>query len=505
MVPAAASPRPSGRSMRSGLSGSPEGPVSSASRPMDAEGDTGEIPAFGGPGESPPPEAPKGSPRAGTSPNAGMMLPMQPLPIQVPAERGESRPVATAALPNTAALGPATGSPNKGGPETPQAWDLSKMTPDGSASPVKTSASPMTALPIGQRDLSRGSTIANSGAPEMVPHGHVNSDSIAKEGTLRRCTSKSPFWVSTEALTPQGGAAGVASWGVGLGVTACLSDVIDAGDQQEFVIMEDDLTTVHIQSWEQKLDWRSFLSEAVASTRARQLFQAFDTEADPPPFQRPPPSSVLLAGKFRDRGWTKTPHCVAPAGAGFSPISVASAAEVLGLPLPKPLLGPQGGYKVDSVPACEQPPPGKGLEADPVVSAADAAAGGGAAGAAVAANPSEDATQDTDVSPVASTPASKTTLEAADAAGLRLEAAAADVAAVGPLSPTSSAQPSVSRSLVSPARNVKGAMRSDGAEASTASAANAACAAAADPTGVAAGAGAGPAKEEPEVGPPHIE
>ena len=34
--------------------------------------------------------------------------------------------------------------------------------------------------------------------------------------------------------------------------------------------LQEDLTTVHISSWEQRLDWRSFLSEAALSPQFQQ-------------------------------------------------------------------------------------------------------------------------------------------------------------------------------------------------------------------------------------------
>jgi len=75
------------------------------------------------------------------------------------------------------------------------------------------------------------------------------------------------------------------------GALQCLSDVVQATDaESEMIVTDGDLTMVHIQSWEQKLDWRSFLSEAVAARKAREIFKNFDIEAEPPRFLRPPSS-----------------------------------------------------------------------------------------------------------------------------------------------------------------------------------------------------------------------
>jgi len=75
------------------------------------------------------------------------------------------------------------------------------------------------------------------------------------------------------------------------GALKCLGEAVNATDAEaELPVKDSDLTMVHIQSWEQKLDWRSFLSESVAVCKARQIFRLFDVEAEPPSFSRPPAS-----------------------------------------------------------------------------------------------------------------------------------------------------------------------------------------------------------------------
>lgn len=133
----------------------------------------------------------------------------------------------------------------------------------------------------------------------------------------RRCTALNPFWETSPAPGERNGGMGMGvgnnllrevasdtrfllpvvepdpSRGCSVAPTLkCLGDVVHAIDAEtEMTVSDADLTMVHIQSWEQKLDWRSFLSEAVATGKAREIFRLFDVEAEPPPYLRPPPSS----------------------------------------------------------------------------------------------------------------------------------------------------------------------------------------------------------------------
>jgi len=136
-------------------------------------------------------------------------------------------------------------------------------------------------------------------------------------GSSKKCTSKNPFWVQPE--VPHKKAAqssscdGINGLLSGAAALRCLSDVVDAGDRNfEIDIAEEDLTTVHISSWEQRLDWRSFLSEAVAASLARQAFMNFDVEAEPPSYPKPPPSA-------RSGPNAENQRCVAPDGSGWMP------------------------------------------------------------------------------------------------------------------------------------------------------------------------------------------
>eukprot|EP00930_Biecheleria_cincta_P058403 TRINITY_DN44238_c0_g1_i1.p1 TRINITY_DN44238_c0_g1~~TRINITY_DN44238_c0_g1_i1.p1 ORF type:complete len:496 (-),score=55.40 TRINITY_DN44238_c0_g1_i1:4-1491(-) len=55
---------------------------------------------------------------------------------------------------------------------------------------------------------------------------------------------------------------------------------------------EEELTTVVLETREQRLCWREFLSEAVSQTSANRLYSAFDVAAEPPRYAKPPMSSA---------------------------------------------------------------------------------------------------------------------------------------------------------------------------------------------------------------------
>eukprot|EP00435_Cladocopium_sp_Y103_P016896 s990_g4.t1 len=103
------------------------------------------------------------------------------------------------------------------------------------------------------------------------PNSKVETPPEEPSTSTKKCTPKNPFWVQPEVpahqkKAPQGSCDGINGLLSGATPLHCLSDVVDAGDRNfEIDIAEEDLTTVHISSWEQRLDWRSFLSEAVGS------------------------------------------------------------------------------------------------------------------------------------------------------------------------------------------------------------------------------------------------
>lgn len=147
------------------------------------------------------------------------------------------------------------------------------------------------------------------------------SAAVSQEiSSTKRCTSTDPFWVLTD-VRPRADAFGcVGSSALAAAPLRCLDNVLDAADKDyELEVPEAELTTVHIQSWEQRLDWRSFLSEAVASRMARQAYMSCDVEAEPPSYARPPPSAPSIAGPLAAASSQLRPPLpvVAPTGAGF--------------------------------------------------------------------------------------------------------------------------------------------------------------------------------------------
>merc|ERR1711972_1227831 len=107
-----------------------------------------------------------------------------------------------------------------------------------------------------------------------------------------------------------------------------MSSAIDVSDEPE--PPEDELTTVLLETKEQRLQWRDFLSEAVSKSRANALFSSYDVEADPPYYARPPPSSPpkvdAIVKHYRQAGKT-LPRIIAPNGAGWTPIGPRQATE----------------------------------------------------------------------------------------------------------------------------------------------------------------------------------
>jgi len=105
---------------------------------------------------------------------------------------------------------------------------------------------------------------------------------------------------------------------------------------------EEELTTVLLETKEQKLHWRDFLTETVSTYKANNLFKNYDVEADPPRYSRPPLSRPqsgggkgstqaalpagakgpppLNVGHMPRRKDPTPPQVVAPRGAGWSPI-----------------------------------------------------------------------------------------------------------------------------------------------------------------------------------------
>lgn len=89
-----------------------------------------------------------------------------------------------------------------------------------------------------------------------------------------------------------------------------------------------ELTTVLLETKEQRLHWREFLCESVSKSSATNLYSAFDVEAEPPRYVRPPVSSAtplqstqeapsadvpsVASGKARCREDTGQPFMIGP-------------------------------------------------------------------------------------------------------------------------------------------------------------------------------------------------
>lgn len=113
---------------------------------------------------------------------------------------------------------------------------------------------------------------------------------------------------------------------------------------------EEELTTVLLETKEQKLQWRDFLTETVSKRCASTLYKSYDVEAEPPRYVRPPlstqqsssgaSSSNAGVSPGKDTGLRgpgpssadqpkqkQVPHVVAPRGAGWSPLASAVRRE----------------------------------------------------------------------------------------------------------------------------------------------------------------------------------
>jgi len=80
---------------------------------------------------------------------------------------------------------------------------------------------------------------------------------------------------------------------------------------------DSELTTVLLETKEQRLHWREFLCESVSKSSATNLYSAFDVEAEPPRYARPPVSSAIPPQSAQEAPAAAV-HLVAPHGAGWS-------------------------------------------------------------------------------------------------------------------------------------------------------------------------------------------
>lgn len=175
----------------------------------------------------------------------------------------------------------------------------------------------------------------------MRPRAQV----VADLKSTRKCSQSDPFW--TNAFNSEAGSqdaagslvASLRAAATGHEPFTCF-DVVEGVhiNNTDEIIQDADLTMVHIQSWDQKLEWRSFLSESVAMSRARQMYISVDVEPDPPRYARPPPSLPTAESQTADLwpasppsaspgsrapiGWRGPMPCIAPEGAAWSPLAV---------------------------------------------------------------------------------------------------------------------------------------------------------------------------------------
>lgn len=318
-----------------------------ASKPTDFTGDTGGMPACA---QTPTPEMEGGSgahPVETVDESASMDLGPPAVPdaengatpaaLEVP--QAVATTMAEASSPTSSAVrGFETPVHEGGSGDGDRGMDSQVPREPNSTSILKGVASPKSTATGGSPE-GGGRPFDPGNGGEFAPATH--SATLSQE--KRRCTAKDPFWThATHAAHSEAPAAAARNGSeacrqsLAVGPLRCLGDVIAGIDREhELEVPEAEISTVHIETWEQRLDWRSFLSEAVASSKARQLWADFDVEAEPPHYARPPPSTPCTADEVamsreRPSPHVRTPQPPTPSSAGGSP-----TAGLRGLDVPK--------------------------------------------------------------------------------------------------------------------------------------------------------------------------
>mmetsp|Transcript_69336 Transcript_69336/g.111793 ORF Transcript_69336/g.111793 Transcript_69336/m.111793 type:complete len:581 (-) Transcript_69336:65-1807(-) len=106
-------------------------------------------------------------------------------------------------------------------------------------------------------------------------------------------------------------------------VASCIDHLLGALNvSSDTAPREEDLTTVILDTKEQRMQWREFMGEAVSNSFASSLYTSFDVEPEPPKYAKPPssaPDNSESAGGSTGR-WVRLAqmNVIAPRGAGWS-------------------------------------------------------------------------------------------------------------------------------------------------------------------------------------------
>mmetsp|Transcript_64495 Transcript_64495/g.114648 ORF Transcript_64495/g.114648 Transcript_64495/m.114648 type:complete len:396 (+) Transcript_64495:67-1254(+) len=162
------------------------------------------------------------------------------------------------------------------------------------------------------------------------------SDPARHSNKATRCTPRTPFWSVTNAqiLHARHGKSIHEDLDGELADRSCVcarrssclcqrdadgaDTSIDVGE-----VLEEHITSIDLNTEEQRIDWRDYLCEVVASKRAVSLYQLYDVEADPPHYARPPPSVPQpdsISRAYAQMGRLPLP-CIAPNGTGWTHVS----------------------------------------------------------------------------------------------------------------------------------------------------------------------------------------
>lgn len=130
-----------------------------------------------------------------------------------------------------------------------------------------------------------------------IPEGRVVEPSVitdTKQMPRESCGGPKVFWIRrTSADTTSTPNAASTPFAKNPPPTSCFQGFTGVDNSSE--IPESELTSVPLETKEQRLDWRDFLCEMVASNNAQTLFNCYDVDAEAPNYSRPPPSVRQVA------------------------------------------------------------------------------------------------------------------------------------------------------------------------------------------------------------------
>jgi len=167
------------------------------------------------------------------------------------------------------------------------------------------------------------------------PKRRANAQASVGEGGGSSSSSSRP---ESNAAAFSSGAASVAGECIDL-----LAQAIQAGADAR--PPEQELTTVLLETKEQRIQWREFLSEAVARSGSSAIFASYDVEAEPPRYNRPPCSRSAARARAEVAGAGEEANDSAAAAADTAAVPAASSTALPAVRSPSPAPPLPGGGK----------------------------------------------------------------------------------------------------------------------------------------------------------------